>query len=322
MQSTGTQNTGNDSTTNTDLNTTEPTAQSSNDGQQALHIEQAREALAGAERVLIGAGAGLSTAAGLAYSGPRFERFFGAFIERYGVTDMYSAGFYPFETLQDYWAYWSLFIWVNRYEPGAMPLYRTLAEWSAERDTFVITTNVDSQFELAGIPNTQVFEPQGNYGLLQCSRGCHKKTYNARATVEAMLEDTGHGERTSLRDESLIPYCPICGAPMAPHLRSDATFVEDDAWHAANDRYQQFVSDMLDRDGMGTALLELGVGWNTPVWIRYPFEQIAAKTSATLIRVNMDPTTTSPTMHSPIHAPSSAIQIAADLATTLPKVLG
>lgn len=284
-------------------------------------LRSARDLLADADRVIIGAGAGLSTAAGLAYSGPRFERRFAAFIDRYGFSDMYSAGFHPFESLADYWAYWSLHIWTNRYEPGATPLYRTLAQWARERDAFVITTNVDAQFTLAGMPGERVFAPQGDYGLLQCSRGCHAETYDARATVEAMVDDTAMGRRTTLRDESLIPYCPRCGAPMAPHLRCDSTFVEGDAWHAASERYRRFVADAVDRGGEDTVLLELGVGWNTPVWIRYPFEQLACTTSARLIRLNMDPTTTRPMPGSPTHAPASAIQIAADIADALPALL-
>ena len=255
-------------------------------------FDAAHDALRHADHILIGAGAGLSTAEGLAYDGPRFERLFSAFIERYGITDMYSAGFYPFSTLADYWAYWSLHIDVNRYDVPESPLYQALVDWAVAHDTFVITTNVDAQFSLAGMPDDRIFAPQGDYGLFQCSRGCHPRTYPNHDAVKAMLQDTQHGQRTTLTDQSLIPYCPVCGAPMSVNVRCDATFVEDDAWHLAEQRHRRWLASAC---GTGsTVLLELGVGWNTPVWIRYPFEHIAQQTDATLIRINADPTTMRP----------------------------
>ncbi len=253
-------------------------------------LAQARDLLANADRVLIGAGAGLSTAAGLAYSGERFERYFAPFIKRYGMTDMYSAGFWPFPTPEDKWAYWSQHIWVNRFEPGATQLYRDLFDWACERDYFVITTNVDAQFELAGFDSGRIFAAQGDYGRIQCARGCHERTYPDKAMVQAMRADTGanlssDAARTRLADSSLIPACPVCGGPMEVHLRCDGTFVEDAAWHAAQERYRSFAAAVRDKR---TVLLELGVGWNTPVWIRFPFEQMARMCGAPLIRMNYD----------------------------------
>lgn len=248
-------------------------------------IERAREILASADRVLIGAGAGLSTAAGLAYGGERFAQHFAPFIERYGMTDMYSAGFYPFLTPEDEWAYWSQHVWANRFEPGATQLYGELAAWAKDRDCFVITTNVDAQFELAGFDRGRIFATQGDYGFIQCRRGCHERIYPDRDIVEAMRADTGGGARTRLSDSSLVPTCPVCGGPMTVHLRVDDRFVEDAAWFAARERYLAFAEGA--RDGR-TVLLELGVGWNTPVWIRYPFERMAHNYGCPLVRMNFE----------------------------------
>lgn len=260
------------------------------------NIHRAHSLLANADRVLIGAGAGLSTAAGLAYSGERFQRYFAPFIERYGMTDMYSAGFYPFPTQEDKWAYWSQHIWMNRFEPGATPPYRRLFEWARDRDYFVITTNVDAQFELAGFDPQRIFATQGDYGYIQCARGCHEQIYPVKELMEKWRADLGARpdgtlERTRLSDASLVPMCPVCGGRMETHLRADGFFVETDAWRAAQQRYQAFVEGTR---GSRTVLLELGVGWNTPVWIRYPFEHIAqmlGPDQAPLVRINFDAAT-------------------------------
>lgn len=260
------------------------------------NIHRAHSLLANADRVLIGAGAGLSTAAGLAYSGERFQRYFAPFIERYGMTDMYSAGFYPFPTQEDKWAYWSQHIWMNRFEPGATPLYRRLFEWARDRDYFVITTNVDAQFELAGFDPQRIFATQGDYGYIQCARGCHDQIYPVRSLMEEWRFDLGARsdgtfERTRLSDPALVPACPVCGGKMETHLRADGFFVETDDWHAAQQRYQAFAERTR---GSRTVLLELGVGWNTPVWIRYPFENVAQMLGpdhAPLVRINYDAAT-------------------------------
>lgn len=249
-------------------------------------IAEARGLLGRADRVLIGAGAGLSTAAGITYGGPRFEQRFRSFIERYGMTDMYSAGFYPFPTEEDRWAYWAEHVWANRYEPPALPLYESLFDFVRGKDYFVITTNVDAQFQKAGFASERLFATQGDYGLNQCQRGCHDRLYPNRDLVDAIRAATRNGEEIRA-PSALVPRCPVCGGPMAVHLRVDGRFVEDAAWHEAEQRYRAFVAALAEKPE-GSVLLELGVGWNTPVIIRFPFEQLAAATGAPLIRMNYD----------------------------------
>lgn len=244
-------------------------------------LDQARDLLRTSTRILIGAGAGLSTAAGLRYSGERFTRNFAPFIARYGMTDMYSAGFYPFPTEEARWAYWARHIWVNRHEPPALPLYRALLEAVRDKDHFVITTNVDGQFAKAGFAPEQLFATQGDYGLLQCAQACHDTLYPNRHLVEELLAQT----RDCLVPSELVPRCPVCCGPMTVHLRVDGNFVENADWHAAQERYLAFVQGMREQP---TLLLELGVGWNTPVIIRYPFETMAATLGAPLVRINYD----------------------------------
>lgn len=250
----------------------------------ASGLAEARKLLGHAERVLIGAGAGLSTAAGLDYGGERFERAFAPFIARYGMTDMYSAGFYPFPTEEDRWAYWARHVHVNRYQPPALPLYRELFDFARTRDCFVITTNVDAQFEKAGFDGSRLFATQGDYGFNQCRSGCHERLYPNERLVADILAAAERGDPTRAPSE-LVPSCPVCGGPMAVHLRCDGHFVEDALWHAAQQRFLRFVEGMRERR---TVLLELGVGWNTPGIIRRPFERLAALTGAPLVRMNRD----------------------------------
>ena len=233
-------------------------------GKLAQQIERLRQVLDNADAVVVGAGSGFSTAAGFTYSGERFERLFGDFIEAYGFTDMYSAGFYPFPTLEEQWGYWSRYIWCNRYELAPNSTYTLLLDLVRDRDFFVITTNVDHQFRLAGFPKDCLFYTQGDYEVWQCSVPCHAKTYDNFETVKDMVE-----QQCSRRvPSSLVPYCPVCGKPMAMNLRADSTFVEDEGWHAAAGRYSAF----LEAHETGHVLYwELGVGGNTPVIIKYPF---------------------------------------------------
>ena len=223
-----------------------------------------RKAIDNADAIVIGAGAGLSTAAGLTYSGERFERLFPDFIAKYGIRDMYSGGFFPFPTPEEQWAWWSRHIWCNRYEPAPKNTYGKLLGVVKGKDFFVITTNVDHQFQLAGFPKDRLFYTQGDYGLWQCSVPCHNSTYDNYETVKRMVEEQ-HDMRVP---SDLVPHCPVCGKPMSMNLRADDTFVEDAGWHEAADRYQNF----LDAHQKGKVLyLELGVGANTPVIIKYPF---------------------------------------------------
>lgn len=229
-------------------------------------ISRLADTLAAVDAVVVGAGAGLSTSAGFTYSGERFQKYFADFIEAYGFSDMYSAGFYPFKTLEERWAYWSRHIWYNRYIPAPKNTYAKLAKLLAGKDFFVLTTNVDHQFQLAGFPKDRLFYTQGDYGLWQCSQPCHENTYDNYETVKLMVET----QRDMRVSSELVPHCPRCGEPMSMNLRADHTFVEDAGWHQAAQRYQDF---MAAHRADKVLYLELGVGANTPGIIKYPFWQ-------------------------------------------------
>ena len=226
--------------------------------------ERLRQALEGAEAILIGAGAGLSAAAGMSYIGARFERYFADFRERYGITDIYAGGFYPFATREEYWAWWSRQVLYNRYVDAPLPVYRDLLTLVRGRDYFVLTTNVDHQFQRAGFDRQRLFYTQGDYGLWQCARPCHDKTYDNEAAVRRMVAE----QRDMRIPTALIPRCPVCGGPMTMNLRIDDTFVQDEGWHAAYRRYADFVQRHRRNR---VVYLELGVGRNTPGIIKYPF---------------------------------------------------
>ena len=227
-------------------------------------IERLQEALEQADAVVIGAGAGLSASAGFTYTGERFEKYFGDFIARYGFADMYSGGFHPFATPEEHWAYWSRYIYINRYMDAPKPVYNALLQLVRDKDYFVLTTNVDHCFQKAGFEKRRLFYTQGDYGLWQCSRPCHDKTYDNERAVRQMVRD-----QCDMRIPSeLIPHCPVCGAPMAMGLRTDMTFVEDEGWHEAARGYEDFLKR---HQGLRVLFLELGVGGNTPVIIKYPF---------------------------------------------------
>ncbi len=239
-------------------------------GNYSEQIERLKQEIKSADAVVIGAGAGMSTSAGFSYSGERFQQYFSDFEAKYGFHDMYSGGFYPYDTLEEYWAWWSRMILVNRYEAGVGKPYRDLLELVKDKDYFVITTNVDHQFQLAGFDKKRLFYTQGDYGLWQCSKPCHQKTYDNEEAVRQMVARQKDGKIPS----QLVPKCPVCGAPRAMNLRCDMTFVQDDGWYAASGRYEDF---LRRHEGMHLLLLELGVGANTPVIIKYPFWQMTAK---------------------------------------------
>lgn len=245
-------------------------------------IEQAKQLLAEADKIVIGAGAGLSAAAGLTYSGSRFELLFKDYIDRYGMLDMYSAGFYPFKTPEEKWGYWSKHIYHNRYQPGSLPLYQKLYQLVKDKDYFVITTNVDGQFQQAGFDPECFFEVQGNYGEWQCSVPCQQKVYDNETAVREMVQQIQDLKIPT----NLVPSCPNCGAPLTMHLRIDETFVEDERWHQASDVYLAFLESIGSQK---VVFLELGVGYNTPTIIRYPFEKMTAVLpDAHLIRLNRE----------------------------------
>ena len=227
-------------------------------------IARLRQELDEADAVLIGAGAGLSTSAGFTYTGERFRRYFGDFIAADGFRDMYSGGFYPFDTLEEHWAYWSRYIYINRYLDAPKPVYDDLLKLVQGKDYFVLTTNVDHCFQKAGFDKQRLFYTQGDYGLWQCSKPCHSMTYDNEAVIKKMFAE----QKNRKVPTDLVPRCPVCGEPMTMNLRADNTFVEDDGWHAAAQRYENF---LLRHEGQHILFLELGVGGNTPVIIKYPF---------------------------------------------------
>ena len=235
-----------------------------------------------ADYVVIGAGAGLSAAAGITYSGRRFTDNFKDFIERYGLTDMYSSAFYPFKTEEERWAYWARHILMNRYDMPATDLYRMLFNTVKEKDYFVITTNVDGQFEKSGFEHKRIFAVQGDYAYLQCAHGCHDKLYYNESLVRKMVRQTKDCRIPS----GLIPCCPECKGKMDVHVRKDQYFVQDDQWYASYKRYQDFMEKACP---CHTLLLEIGVGYNTPTIIRFPFERLAVQRgNTTLVRINKD----------------------------------
>lgn len=243
-------------------------------------LERLKGALEAAGAVVIGAGAGLSASAGFGYTGERFERYFSDFAQKYGFQDMYSGGFFPYHSPEEYWAYWSRYITVNRYMDPPKPVYQDLLELVRDKDYFVLTTNVDHCFQKAGFDKERLFYTQGDYGLFQCSEPCRQETFDNEDVIKDMVER----QRDMRIPSGLVPRCPHCGRPMTMNLRADGRFVEDEGWHAAAGRYSRFMS----RCGKGAVLfLELGVGYNTPAIIKYPFWRMtAANPKATYACIN------------------------------------
>ena len=263
-------------------------------------IKKTKALFESADYVLIGAGAGLSTAGGFEYSGENFERYFSDFGEKFGFKDMYSGGFYPYKTLEEKWAFWSRYIYVNRYmNQTANPLYKSLFELVKDKNYFVITTNVDHQFQLSGFDKNKIFYMQGDYGLFQCEVPCHNKTYDNKDLVFKMLlsqnflEKTQNGYKITNKsmwkmqiDSNLIPKCPVCGRNMTMNLRADDTFIQDDGWEKHAKLYEDFLEKAKDKKLL---LMEFGVGYNTPIIIKYPFERMTYQNENTnLIRFNKD----------------------------------
>jgi NAD-dependent SIR2 family protein deacetylase len=244
-------------------------------------VNELKSAIENAEAIVIGAGAGLSTSAGFIYNGERFQKYFQDFAGKYHFKDMYSGGFYPYDTLEEHWAYWSRYIYVNRYMDPPKPVYDRLYELVKDKDYFVLTTNVDHCFQKAGFDKHRMFYTQGDYGLFQCSKPCHIDTYDNEEMIRKMLEAQGFvidQDGTLALPESgtlkmsipteLVPHCPKCGKPMSMNLRSDNTFVEDEGWHRAAEYYSEFLRKHQNKK---TLFLELGVGYNTPTIVKYSF---------------------------------------------------
>ena len=239
-------------------------------GNYWAQIEKLKKALDDVDVVVVGAGAGLSTSAGFIYSGERFKKNFSDFEEKYGFHDMYSGAFCQYDSPEEHWAYWSRFITVNRYVDSPKPVYEEILKLLENKDYFVITTNVDHCFQKAGFDKKRLFYTQGDYGLFQCSEPCCQETFENEDIIRQMME-----QQTDMRvSYELLPVCPHCGKAMTMNLRSDGRFVEDEGWHRAAERYENF---LRTRKNMPILFLELGVGYNTPGIIKYPFWQMTAE---------------------------------------------
>ncbi len=236
----------------------------------SAQTEKLRAALDEADALVIGAGAGLSTSAGFTYDGERFRKYFADFEAKYGFHDMYSGGFYPYATPEEHWAYWSRYILINRYTDAPKPVYENLLRLVRDKDYFVITTNVDHCFQKAGFDKKRLSYTQGDYGLFQCSEPCCRETWDNEAVIRQMVAK----QKDMKIPSALVPRCPHCGKPLTMNLRADDSFVEDEGWHEAAGRYANF---LRTREGQKILFLELGVGYNTPVIIKYPFWQMTAK---------------------------------------------
>lgn len=294
-------------------------------------IIKLHEILDSAECVVVGAGAGLSASAGFSYSGGRFKKYFSDFEAKYHFHDMYSGGFADFSSPEENWAYWSRFIYINRYMDAPLPAYEKLLELVRGKDYFVITTNVDHSFQKAGFDKKRLFYTQGDYGLFQCCVPCHKKTYDNEEIVRKMLISQGFGFKDSenrkdgeiifpenpLKMEilsELVPHCPVCEKPMSMNLRCDGTFVEDDGWHEAAKRYQDFLEK---HKNARTLFLELGVGGNTPGIIKYPFWNLVHQNkNAFYASLNMEKE------EIPIEIKARSVLIKGDIFRTIEKLCG
>ena len=232
-----------------------------------VYLSKLLEKIESVDSILVGIGAGMSTASGFEYSGARFEKYFSDFKEKYGINDMYEGGFYPFLSLEEYWAWWSRQIYYNRYEVVVGKPYSDLFEILKDKNYFILTTNVDHQIQRAGFDKDRLFYTQGDYGLWQCSTPCHNKTYDNEEKVREMVKQ----QRDMKIPANLIPYCPVCKKPLTMNLRIDDSFVQDDGWYEARNRYNDFLEKYKQKDIM---FLELGVGNNTPGIIKYPFMQM------------------------------------------------
>ena len=268
-------------------------------------IELLRKYINEADAIVIGAGAGLSSAAGLEYGGETFLKNFKWMHDQYGYNDMYSAGFHHFNTSEEKWAYWAKFIYLVRYKDGAKRLYKKLFDVVKNKNYFVITTNVDHQFQLVGFDKERLFYTQGDYGLFQCSTPCHNKTYDNKEQILGMLQSI-RGNKIAT---DLIPRCPVCGREMSVNLRCDDTFVEDKGWQKAKERYLNFLEENRNKKIL---FLELGVGMNTPIIIKIPFIKMTYNfKNAFYIPINLDKS------YVPIEIKNKSFAIADDLSKVI-----
>ena len=271
-------------------------------------IERLKATLQDCDAVVIGAGAGLSTSAGFVYTGERFEKYFSDFAAKYGIKDMYSGGFYPFATPEEHWAYWSRYININRYMDAPKPVYDDLLKLVQDKDYFVITTNVDHCFQKAGFDKKWLFYTQGDYGLFQCSEPCCQKTYDNEQVVCQMVEQ----QKDMRIPTELVPHCPVCGRPMTMNLRCDDTFVEDEGWHRAAERYSEFLRRHRE---LKMLFLDLGTGMNTPTIVKFSFWRMANEWSdATYACINLGEA------YAPREIEAKSICINADIGSVLKQL--
>ncbi len=250
---------------------------------QFNNIDKVKYLIKQSDRILIGAGAGLSTAAGIDYAGTRFKNNFSEYIKKYGMEDMYTAGFYPFKTEEEKWGFWSKHIYLNNINLSSNPVYEKIYQLVKDKDYFVLSTNVDDLFTKSGFPEDKIFATQGSYNYIQCQKACHNKIYNNTELISKMIESIDEDLKI---DTDLIPHCPVCGELMDTNLRKDNYFVEDEHWHIQNDKYKDFINSSINKK---TLLLEFGVGFNTPGIIRFPFEAMVSKVDQwNLVRFNTD----------------------------------
>ncbi|MBD5082999.1 MAG: Sir2 silent information regulator family NAD-dependent deacetylase [Clostridiales bacterium] len=274
----------------------------------SVQIDKLKKALDECNAVVIGAGAGLSTAAGFVYNGERFDKYFSDFKAKYGFDDMYYGGFYPYKTQEEFWAYWSRYIYINRYMDVPSDLYIKLFDLVKDKDYFVITTNVDHCFQRAGFDKKRLFYTQGDYGLFQCSEPCCQETFDNEEIIKAMYEQ----QRDMKISSELLPKCPHCGKPLTTNLRADDKFVQDEGWYKASERYSDFIRRNKD---LNILYLELGVGYNTPIIIKYPFWQMTAQNSkATYACINMGEAVC------PIEIEHQSIRINADISKVIENI--
>ena len=266
------------------------------------------ESIKESDAIVVGAGAGMSTSAGFTYGGERFERLFPEYIKNYGMEDMYSGGFYPFKTQEEKWAYWSKHIYYNRYDVEAGKPYVDLFNIVKDKSYFVITTNVDHQFEIAGFPKERIFATQGDYGFFQCAKGCHKKLYYNEKQVREMVKE----QKQCKIPSNLVPKCPVCSGHMEVNLRCDSYFVEDENWYASYDRYKDFLEKNINKN---IVFIELGIGMNTPSIIKYPFWKMTNSfPKAKYICINLNE------VYAPPEIESQSICIDKDISTVLQKI--
>lgn len=245
-------------------------------------LDNIKELVNRADSILIGAGSGLSTSAGLEYTGESFKENYKDFIDKYDLEDLYTATFYPFSLQEEKWAFWARLIKLNRFNSKPLKLYSDIYNLVKEKEYFVITTNVDGQFEKAGFNKNNIFATQGDYAYLQCENACHNKLYYNEELVEKWIANTKDCEIPT----DLVMKCPVCKGNMDMNLRKDAYFVQDDNWYKQDKRYSDFIESNKHKN---VVLLEFGVGFNTPGIIRFPFEQMTFENKNwTLVRFNKD----------------------------------